>query len=373
MSCRILHVVGRMNPGGVESWIMHVLRTIDRQQYQMDILVQTNEPGSYDDEIRALGCRIIPCSGHTRPWSFTRKLNNVLNKFGPYDVVHSHVHHFSGYVMRIAEHHGVAVRIAHSHSDRVAVEARRGLIRKLYLQLMKRWVRIYASTGVAVSELAAISLFGPDWEDDPRWRILYCGVDLGSFGVDVNRKTMRAKLGIPDDALVIGHVGRFAPPKNHLYWLDIAAEILLREPHAWFILVGDGSLRGEIEVRARQLGIHERVVLTGFRSDIPQLMQGAMDVFLFPSLYEGLPLVLIEALAAGLPCIVSDAVTKEVDIVPELITRLSLDEPVEAWCEAVLQCVYGRHFSAEDALHRVIESQFNILHSNAALMDIYKC
>ena len=179
-------------------------------------------------------------------------------------------------------------------------------------------------------------MFGSRWKSDHRWQVLYYGLDLTPFQEQVNSTSVRAELGIPQDAFVIGHVGRFALQKNHQFLIDIMAEIAQREPNMRLLLIGTGSLRPEMEERLAQLGLTDKVIFAGTRPDVPRLMLGAMDVFLFPSLYEGLGLVLIEAQAAGLPCVFSDVVPKEADVIKPLINRLSLSQSASEWAEVVL-------------------------------------
>ncbi|MFQ5845737.1 MAG: glycosyltransferase, partial [Planctomycetota bacterium] len=207
---------------------------------------------------------------------------------------------------------------------------------------------------------------------DPRWRLLYCGVDLSPFREPVDKAALRAALGLPADTFVIGHVGRFHPQKNHAFLVNVATGVLAREPRARLVLVGEGALRPEIERRILAAGFKERVIFTGVRGDVPHLMKGAMDVLLLPSLYEGLPLALIESQAAGLPCVLSDTVSDEADVAPELIRRLSLDAPVERWVDAVLEAGNAPDGARRTAVAALEASPFNILESVAQLERIYE-
>lgn len=371
MSRSILHVVGGMNQGGVETWLMHVLRHIDRESYQMDFLVQSEVSCVYDEEIRSLGSRIISCLGHKRPWVFARNFARALRENGPYDVVHSHVHHYSGFVLYLAFQYGIPLRIAHSHSDTRAHETQKGLLRQIYLQVMKALIHRYATYGIAASAPAAVSLFGAGWQNDPRWKILYCGIDLTPFSTDTNRSRVRKELGIPADTPVIGHVGRFAEPKNHTFLLDVMDRVMQRNEKVHLLLVGDGPLRAKMEEKARSLGIAERVIFLGSRDDVPRLMKEGMDVFLFPSLYEGLGLVLVEAQAAGLPCVISDVIPREADLIPALVTRLNLEQSIEYWANAVVGQLSTKKKYQEEAFQTVLKSPFSIEKSVENLMVVY--
>lgn len=371
-SIHILHGIGSMTRGGVETWLMHVLRHIDRQRFHMDFLVATTQHCDYDDEIRALGSKIIPCTHPSRPWSFARNFGCLLREHGPYDVVHSHSHHFSGYPLRLAYQAGVPVRIAHSHNDTSLLQAKAGLWRRMYLRLMEKWIDRYATVGLAASRKAAAALFGPRWSADPRWQVLHYGIDLIPFQGRVETAGVRAELGIPADAFVIGHVGRFVEQKNHAFLVDIATEVAKRQPNMFLLLVGDGRLRPIIEQKVAQAGLANQVIFAGVRPDVPRLMLGSMDVFLFPSLFEGLGIVLIEAQSAGLPCSVSDVLPEEADVVKPLVRRMSLSQPASAWAEAILTVRDAALAIARpDALAIVQESSFNIQTSVKSLTEVY--
>ncbi|MDJ0795917.1 MAG: glycosyltransferase family 1 protein [Calothrix sp. MO_167.B12] len=369
---RILHVVGGMVRAGIETWLMHILRHMDRDRFQMDFLVNTSEPCAYDDEIRALGSRIIPCPlQHWLPWVYAANFKQILRDYGPYDIVHSHVHHFSGYVLRLAKQAGVPLCIAHSHNDNFFREVNAGLYRRLYLKLTESWIDRHATLGLGCSHKAAIDLFGAEWETDPRRQILYYGIDLTSFQDVVDPVAVRAEFDIPADAFVIGHVGRFHPQKNHQFLIEIFAEIAKREPKAQLLLLGEGYLQPEISQQVSQMGLSDKVIFAGSRSDVPRIMLGAMDVFLLPSRHEGLPLVLLEAQAAGLPCIFSDVITREADLIKPLVQRMSLSQSADAWAGVVLATNNVSRNTQIESLNLVEHSCFNIQASAKNLENIY--
>jgi glycosyltransferase involved in cell wall biosynthesis len=366
---RVLQFVGCMDYGGVETWLMHVWRHIDRTKFQFDFCYTKPDPGAFAPEIEALGGRMVACPlEKSNPIDFARRFRSLLRE-GRYDIVHSHVHHFSGFVLRLAHRAGVPMRIAHSHSTSDGKGC--GPSRILYRALMKHWIGKYATHGLAASEAAAETLFGTARRSDARFRIMHCGIDLGPLRQEVSREEVRHELGIPLDARVVGHVGSFRPPKNHAFLLQIAAEVLKMRPDVRFLLVGDGPLRPQMEAMARDLGIEKNVIFAGARSDVPRLMLGAMDVFLFPSLWEGLGLAVVEAQAAGLRCLVSDAVPSDAVIVPGLITCLPLSRGVVPWVEVVLRHLDTPTRSPLTALQAVAESDFNIERSCKHLLDLY--
>ena len=362
-----------MNRGGVETWLMHVLRHIDRERFHMDFLVHTEKPGAYDEEIRSLGAEIIPCPNpSSRPWTYARNFKRILREQGPYNVVHSHVHNFSGYVLRLARQEGIPIRISHSHTVTSRSDEKAGAARRIYLSAMKRWIDKHSTLGLAASRKAASALFGPGWQTDPRWRVLYYGVDPEPFQATVDPVAVRAELGIPKDAFVVGHVGSFREPKNHTFLVRVAAEVAKREPNMRLLLIGDGPLYPTIEQQVTDLGIADKVVFAGLRADIPRLMLGAMDVFVFPSVYEGLGLVGVEAQVAGLPVILSDTIPEDIEVIHSLIRRLSLSQPVSRWAEAIMEA-HGATNKANrpDTLGLLEQSRFNIWRTVKELEGCY--
>jgi glycosyltransferase involved in cell wall biosynthesis len=387
-----------MQRGGIEMWLLHVLHHIDRRRFQMDFLVPTSDACDYDDEMKALGARIFPClqsrppSRDTGFYRSTSKgshggwperaseyalhyagfFRRCLREHGPYDVVHAHMFHFNGFVMRLAAKAGVEIRIAHSHEDLRGVDSRASLLRRIYLMLMKRWLDRYATKRLACSHHAGEALFNRGGKDRPPWQAFYCGVDLEPFRKPVEPAAVRAELGIPEGTRVIGHVGKFHEQKNHRFLIEIMVEVARRDPQVYLLLVGDGPLRAEIEKDVARRSLQDRVVFAGIRTDVPRLMLGAMDAFVFPSRYEGLPLTGIEAQAAGIPCLFSDAITPEVEIVPGLVRRLSIAEPAE-WAKAIgiafqSPCEVRR----EEALAIVQRSPFNAMNGIRALEEVYE-
>jgi glycosyltransferase involved in cell wall biosynthesis len=339
----------------------------------MDILAHAGGVGDFDEEVRSLGSKIFHCAYDGRPLRFARDLEQVLRSEGPYDVVHSHSHFFSGWVLKVAHRAGVPIRVAHSHLDSSRLDSRGGPGRRLKVALMRRWIDRHATIGLAASREAAAALFGPLWASDGRRRVLHCGIDLSPFESDrPDRRAVRSELGVHDDSFVVGHVGRFVEQKNHSFLIDVAVEVVRREPRSRLLLIGEGRLRGAVEEKARRLGVLDRVTFTGPRADVPRLMMGAMDAFVLPSLFEGLPVVGIEAQASGLGVLCSDTVTPELDVVPGLVRRLPLAAPAPAWAEALLRA--RESWSSLDpgaALRIVRRSTFNITNGIKALERLY--
>ena len=347
---------------------MHVLRRTARDRVALDVLVHTSETCAYDAEIRRLGARIFACPGHRIPWRYARDFRRIVAGCGPYDAVHSHVHYFSGVVLALARRLRIPVRIAHSHCMEDDSNST-GPLRSLYLAATRKAICRNATHGLAASEPAAGALFGPDWRRDPKYRVLHCGIDLEPFREN-GAGSARAALGLPADAFTIGHVGRFDENKNHRFLLEIAQVAMAANPKVRLLLIGDGPLRSSMEKRVCEMGMSGRVVFAGVRDDVPRILSSAVDVFVMPSISEGLPLATVEAQAAGVPCVISDSIPSEVDVVPLLVQRLSLGESPLIWAKAAVTKCRPAIVQSE-ALAAVERSPLNIERSAANLETLY--
>lgn len=368
---RVLHVVSSMNRGGIETWLIHLLHNINRELFNIDIMIHTTEKGDYDDEASALGVRIIRCSSPRQPFSYLINVKKILREYGPYDVIHCHLFRIGALVLYQAYSVGVPVRIMHSHCSS-SVLTKKQFLRRFYACVMRYITNRYATDLLAVSLIAGSFVFGKQHVADPRFQVLHPGINLEPFVESVDRIQARASVGIPTDAKIVGHIGSFSPPKNHRFFLKIASLIYQQRQDVWFLLIGDGPLRPDIEVQIEKNGLSNRFIFAGVRTDVVQLIKGAMDVLLFPSLFEGFPLVVQEAQAAGLPIVMSDVITEEVDVVKSLIHRLSLDERPEIWAKAILSLLDTKPAKTPpEALTIMKGSSLNIQKNVRALEKIY--
>lgn len=323
---RILQVMASLDRGGAEAVVMDWLRRIDRGKVIFDFVV--NEGGSYafEQEAVELGARVFRAP-RFRGWNavpYALWWRGFLSNHPEWSVVHGH-HTVPGFIyLNVARRLG-RIGIAHSHTAG-RDESLRGLMRTV-LRLPLRYV---ADVHMACSREAGEWMFGRK----ASVRVIPNGIDTERFAFDqVERMRVRRELGY-DESLVVGHVGSFSKPKNHKRMLRIFAALAEREPSARLLLVGDGGLRDEIEQDIRALRIDEKVHLAGVREDIPAILS-AMDILLFPSFYEGLPVSLVEAQASGLLCVVSDRITREVDLTG-LLVYCPLDGSDDVWVDALM-------------------------------------
>ena len=354
---RILQVVTYMGRGGLETMLMNYYRQIDHGRIQFDFLTHREERWDYDDEIEEFGgmiYRLPPLN----PFSATYKsaLNEFFDNHPEYQIIHVHQDCLSSVILKIAKKHGVKVRIAHSHSS--SQDKNIKYLIKLYY---KRFIPKYSTYQFACSKEAGNWMFnGSEFE------VLNNAIDAKNYSYNIAKRIeMRKRLYIPENTILIGHVGRFCYPKNHTFLIDIFAH-LCRQKQAYLLLVGDGELRLEIEKKVEALHLENKVIFTGIRSDVADLMQ-AMDVFVFPSNYEGLPVTMVEAQAAGLPCIISDKVPAEC-IKTNLVKQLPLTASTEEW---VHEIIASMNIERRDTYEEIKESGFDIKENANKLMDFY--
>lgn len=327
---KVLQVVTIMDRGGLETMLMNYFRKIDRSKVQFDFLVHRLNRGHYDDEIERLGGEIyrLPPIRPGRYKQYFKALDDFFSTHSDYDIVHSHINENSSFVLRAAKKANIQCRIVHSHLSDVTFDIKTPF--RLFARMM---MQDYPTHYFACSYHAAKWMFGSKVKDKPPI-VLPNAVDVERFQFDPDvRSRLRTELK-GENQFIIGHVGRFEKQKNHEFLIDIFYEIKKRKSNSMLVLVGEGILQKRVEQKVKQLGLEKDVKFLGVRKDIPELMQ-AFDVFLFPSLFEGLPVVLVEAQAAGLRSIVSNTITKEVDLTGA-VDFISLKKGAVAWAEAVL-------------------------------------
>ena len=362
----VFHVIGGFDPGGVESWLIG-LAAETRPYLRTRVCVLGSAPGSQEDVAKAAGAEIIRCP--LRPaLSFPLRFLRLLWRERP-DVLHAHVHTFSGYLLMLGRLAGVPRRVAHSHNT--ADGRGHSLGRRLYRHVGQGFIRAFATHGIAASGVTGDGLFGAHWRQDARFSVIRCGVNPRDFVSHDTSPHLRRELGLPERASVVGHVGRFDAQKNHRFFIDVARAISVADATIRFLFVGDGPLRSEIEARARDAGIADRCVFVGRRRDVPRILLNAMDVLLFPSLWEGLPVVLIEAQAAGLPVVASKSITAESSIVPGLVTFLELSGGVHEWAACVRARLEAGRMSPTAAYEQFMRSGFDIRTSASQVLDLY--
>ncbi len=315
---RILHCIVGMNHGGLETFTMNLLRNIDRTKVGFDFLVSL--PGAYDEEIERLGGTIyrMPFITRVGPFAYARHLRRFFAQHPQYRIIHVQMDKFGGMVAREAEKCGVPVRIVHSHNT----QNEGGFAFQTVKNHYGKYVLPHATHLLACGKDAAAWMFGPNAE---KALVVPNGIDLSRFSALDSRDPSR---------FTIGHIGRFTKQKNHLFLLDVFAEVLRQNHTATLLLAGTGPLEAAVRKKADHLGILSSIQFLGARADVENVL-ARCDVFCFPSLFEGLPVSLVEAQAMGLPCVVSGTVSPESNLSGN-VTFLPLSAPPARWAATLL-------------------------------------
>lgn len=334
---RCLHIVGSMSPSGIGNFIMNIYRNMDREKVQFDFVVHEHREVSFDEEIEALGGHLFYVTRKSvSPWKNFNEIRKVV-KNGGYDVVFRHTDTATVALDLLAAWLGGAKRrVPHSHSTSTP--------NKKMHRLFQPMLNILATERFACSEDAGKWLYG-----NKKYEVIWNGIKIPQFNFDEGkRKSIRQELEIDDSVKIFGHVGNFLPVKNHLFMVDVFAAIHAKDKETKLMFVGDGALRPQIEKKIEELGLQGAVILTGVRNDTDRLLQ-AFDLFFFPSNYEGMPIALVEAQTAGLPCLVTDVITDDVIVTP-LVKKLSLKEGTGRWSEAALEQVKVQRYNTADEI-----------------------
>lgn len=362
MAIRVLHIVTYMGRGGLETMLMNYYRHIDRNKVQFDFLVHRDFEADYDKEILSLGGKIYHIS-RLVPWSkkYKTEMKKFFEEHPEYKIIHVHQDCLSSVALKCAKESGIPVRIAHCHSS----SAVKNMKYPIKLYYMKR-IPEFATRLFACGKQAGNWMFGKN-----KYTIVRNAIDTNKYRYSPeNEKIVRAKLGLSND-IVVGHVGNFTTAKNHSFLIEVFREILCIEPNAKLLLVGGGDGMKAIKDKVKCLGIEKNVVFTGVRTDVNDLMQ-VMDVFVFPSLYEGVPVTMIEAQATGLPCIISENVSDECIITTGLVAIKKLSDSVGDWAQIILE---KSNVMKENHIQEIRNAGYDIIEETKKLEEFYlrKC
>lgn len=346
---RILHVVTKMDAAGIETFIMNIYRKIDREKVQFDFLTHRVEEGFYDEEIKKLG-GIIYTVPNINPFHHSHYIKALDSFFceHEYKIVHSHINTFSMYVLRSAKEQGVPIRIAHSHIASVPLD-----YKFVFREYCRKRINNYPTHRFACSNQAGKWLF-----QNQEFEVINNGIDIRNFYYqEYARYLKRKELGITDEFL-IGNIGRFTDQKNQLFLLDIFNELSKKDNKYKLLLIGKGKLKEKLIKKILKYGLEKQVIVLQDRDDVSELLN-AMDLFLFPSKYEGLGIVAVEAATNGLPVVMSANLPEELNVT-ENIHRISLKKDISHWAnviEEIKETEIDRRDFNKESLERNYDSQ----------------
>lgn len=355
---RVLHVVTYMGRGGLETMLMNYYRHIDRSKVQFDFLVHREFEADYDEEIKYLGGRIYHVS-RLVPWSrkYKEELSCFFRSHPEYKIVHVHQDCLSSVALQCAKECGIPVRIAHSHNSNQDKN-----IKYLFKRYYMRKIPETATELFACGKVAGDWMFG-----GKTYRLLPNAIAAEKYIYEEEKaKKIKKELGLEKN-LVIGHIGRFNPQKNHGFLIDIFEKCFEKNRKVRLMLIGDGEGRKEIENKVKERGLQDKVLFMGVRRDVPELLQ-TMDVFIFPSLYEGLPVTMIEEQAAGVPAVISDRVSEECIITKGLVKVKGLEETPEQWADEILK---QAKISKSDRSEEIKKAKYDVETTAKRLEEYY--
>lgn len=372
MKYKVLHVVGGMNKGGTETMLMNIYRKINRDRIQFDFLYFTDEETYYDKEIIELGGKIIRIHKmrFIHMFDFISNISQVINSNGPYKVVHAHTLFNCGLVVKVAKKSNIDIRISHAHTT---LDNENGILRKLYIKIMRNMILKYSTNLLSCSNLAGKYLFGEDTVKSSKYDILPNLISYENIiNIDENKVYQLKKINeLNSDNLILGNIGTLKEAKNQQFLLDIVYKLKEKNKNVKLLLVGSGPLEENLREKCEKLGIENEVIFTGTRDDIDVILN-SMDVFVFPSTFEGLGLVLLEAQAAGLPCVVSEAIQPEADLQLGLFNKLNLSDGADIWSNKIIEVCGKKETDKQKILDAFDKQGYSTEKCISKLLSIYK-
>lgn len=363
---RVLNVVGTMDTGGAETFIMNLYRNMDREKVQFDFLCHNRIEAKYTDEIRSMGGKMFMVNGITHGGflKYEKSLYKFFKEHPEYKTVHSHNDLLSGVILTQAKKAGVKNRYSHSHST----YKMSSFFSKIYAFILKLFFVGSVTHAFACADAAGTALYMG--KNKKKFEVISNGVDTSRFVFTKEKRVKILKeLGL-EDKIVIGHVGRFVEAKNHKFLIEIFSEISKIDDNVRLVLVGEGKLKADTEKQVKELGLTEKVIFLGSRSDINEILS-AFDLLLFPSLYEGLSVAMVEAQTSGVPILASDTVSSEVAIT-DRVKQISLEKRPKEWAENSLEMIKANeNINREQYARKVTEAGFDIRETAKKLQEFY--
>lgn len=362
---RILQVFAKMNRGGAETMIMDIYRHIDRSKVQFDFIVHTDEKCVFDDEIKELGGKIfrIPRYNGKNHLSYKKAWEGFFEKHPEYTILHGHVRSTASIYLGLAKKFNL-ITIIHSHS----IASRGNKTVRLIKNIMQFRIRYLSDYFFACSDEAGKRLFGKKIISNKKYMVLKNAINTERYLFNkAKRNELRKTLNI-EEKLVIGHVGSFTYPKNHRFLIDLFNEVQ-KKKESDLILLGDGELRKSIEMHIKKLDLNDKVKILGEVPNVNDYLN-VMDIFVFPSHFEGLPLSVIEAQSNGLRCIISDRIPNEV-VVTDLVIKLSLEESVKIWADKLLKVITEMEYDRTEYSKIVSSKGYDVIDVSTFLEKFY--
>lgn len=364
---KVLQIFGSLNMGGAESRMIDIYRNLDRDICDFDFLTMLKDDNQYyEAEIEKLGGNIIKIDSPRKSGIFKHIISLYkIIKRGKYNAVHAHTSYHCGIVAMAAFFAGAKIRISHS---RTTGSKQKSKFKRLFLSLGRSLVNIFSTHKFAISKDAGKFLFGKS-----KFQVIPNAIDVDKY-IDVSNEeilSLKEEFKLSKDNFVVGQIGRFDPMKNHEFTIKWFAEFLKVKPNAILMLVGDGPLRQEIYKQCRTLEIEDKVIFTGVRGDVPKLIH-VFDVMIFPSIFEGLGGVVLEAQAAGVPSVVSDNIPRETDLGLDMVNSCSLSASFDEWNDSVFNSLSKTKLKNQNIIEAFNQKGYSIASVSKKFIDTYK-
>ena len=354
---KILHITGAMNVGGTETMLINLYRKVNKE-ITFDFISYSDKKAYYDKEIGKLGGTVIRLKAPSEVGFIgsIKDISNVIKESGPYNAVHTHMLFNCGIAMIAAYLSGVKIRVSHAHTT---ADSSTSLIRKVYISAMRLLIKVFSTDFLACSDGAGKYLFGNSIVNSKRYKMLPNYIDYEKFINFNDKNKIRSEVGIKEDDIVFGLIGRFITAKNHTFLIDVANEMIQKNNKVKLMLVGTGDFEEEIKEKVKKLGIASNVYFLGIRDDIPAVLS-SMNLFILPSISEGLGLVLLESQASKLPCLVSEAIQPEVDLGVNLVNKINLSCGKEQWAKKAFDILEKNNAQDINIARAVKEKKYDL-------------
>lgn len=362
---KILQYVSCMNRAGAETLLMNIYRNINRDKFEFHFISHTKEKCDYDDEIEALGGKVIYLE---RPSlknlnKYKKDFNEVVKKNGPYRAIHAHMQLNNGLILKVAKDIGIKTRISHAHLN--GDYSKNSFSRNCYRKYSKYLIRSNTTVNVSCSNESGKYLY-----DGREFKLLKNAIDLNNFNLgNKHNRYLNEELNLKNDIKIITHIGRFVQAKNHKFIIDIFSKVIEKNNNYRLILCGEGPLKEKIQELVKTKELSDYVYFLGVRDDINKILLGT-DIYLMPSILEGLPVVLVEAQAAGVNCIISDNIPKECDMEMGLINYMSLNDNSNKWVNTILQLDF-KFIGFKERERFIIKKGYSLEENIIFLDDLY--
>lgn len=361
---RVVHIIGKVEMGGVQAVVMNYYRNIDKTKVQFDFIIDGYNETPIDEEIKSMGGKVYKIEPYEKNIFKNMLQCYKIFKTNKYTIVHCHLNTLSVFPLFVAWICKIKIRICHNHSTAAKGEGKKNLIKYILLPFSK----LFATHYCACSELSGRWIFGNNFYNKGKVKLIKNAIDINKYSYNKSVRDKKREQMNLNNKFVIGHVGRFVYQKNHNFLIDIFNEAYKINNNLILILVGDGRLKNQIQYKVKKLGLKDNILFLGNRFDVPELMQ-AMDLFLLPSFYEGLPVVGVEAQAAGLKCIFSDSITYETKIT-DLVEFISLNKSSKYWANQIIK--YSNGYNRENTDIQIKKAGYEIKIAAHNLLLWYK-